>query len=160
MSGAIVMEEAPVESTVASELLSLHEQLASGIPTGSTFDYEGVTYHLEPKALSSRVIRALARLYENDMRPKLPRIAAELAAAKSEQERTLIKEFYGVVNTRMEKFQKMLDTDEGMATIISMCCDQIKDYKEAMEIVENHPENWRLSVAITNATGIRELGNS
>ncbi len=133
-------------------------ELASG-QDGSTFTFEGKVYHLEPKALSSKVVRQLVRLYDQQMRPLLPEMIAALNRCSTDDEREIVKEAYGYFSQRMEKVSYMYTTEDGVAVAIHMCCPDVGTIEEATRIVDEHPNFIDLVTAVVGATTLAAVGN-
>ncbi len=126
---------------------------------GSMFVHEGTSYHIEPTAFSSKVIKALVRLYDHRMKEQVPDLLVALRQCKTEDEKAIVKEMYEYTSDRAAKIQLMIQTEEGVATVLSLCCNQIESYEQALDIVQSHPRFFELIEAIVSATGLEAAGN-
>lgn len=133
--------------------------LLGAVSDGTTFEFQGTTYHVEPKALSSKVMRALVRLYDQQLKAMMPELLTALRACKDDDEKDMIKESYGYLSARMEKVQYMLQTDEGVATVLHLCSPQIESFEAAVMIVDEYPSFIDLIRVVTEATGLEAVGN-
>ena len=106
---------------------------------GVTFTFEGSDYTIEPKALSSKVIRALVAKYDQMLRGRLISILEALRSCKDEEEKKLVKEMYDYHAGRMEKVMFMLQSEEGMAIALHLCSPEVETLEEAQNIVEEYP---------------------
>lgn len=130
---------------------------------GVAFTVDGKTYHVEPKALSTKVIKNLIRLYDEEFAPKRQDMINALHGAKSDAEMDVIKDVFGYVSDRFEKVQYMLPTEKGVACVLYHCSPEINGHADGMAhaeaLVENHPNFFELVQLIGKCTGLEAVGN-
>lgn len=114
-------------------------------PTGEIFEHDGMTYVIEPKVLSKRCIEALLRVYRQGIRREIK----EHQQYRDELGDDLFEEMKLDLMSAarmpgMQEAVKALQTFDGMASTLHICCDQINTLEDAKHLIGVVPNIMKL----------------
>lgn len=137
----------------------MSDQLLDQGPAGGSFTHNGITYVIEPKIMGGRAMRHVRRTIADMNRTDLAKLLNQTSLSEGAVDRICAR-YKQESQIGFKDIMQAVQLPEVVASLLSVSCDEIKSYTDALAIVDDYPNFMELMAIVLQATGLNTLKNS